>query len=64
MQSKVDLAKSMVHMMAFRSESKSVYSFQEEVDDFIILSTVRSNRRGVVRFVAATFSDSRANGET
>jgi hypothetical protein len=54
----------MVHMMAFRSESKSVYSFQEEVDDFIILSTVRSNRRGVVGFVAATFSDSRANGET
>jgi hypothetical protein len=53
----------MVHMMAFRSESKSVYSFQE-VDDFIILSTVRSNRRGVVGFVAATFSDSRANGET
>jgi superfamily I DNA and/or RNA helicase len=48
----------------FQVRVKSVDGFQGEEDDFIVLSTVRSNRRAVVRFVAATFSDSRANGET
>ena len=52
MQLKVDLPKKYDTYDGFHVRVKPIDGFQGEEDDIIILSTVRSNGRGVVGFLA------------